>query len=91
MEESGFIKLKKGGYSLIGKTANLHFVILGSIPNISTLNKTFKKGIGSRWFYLRIADLLDEVRFFLIPLLKKAKYAIIGVLKFGNQAPLRTE
>ena len=27
--------LKKGGYSLTGKTTNLHFVILGSIPNIS--------------------------------------------------------
>ena len=24
-----------GGYSLTGKTTNLHFVILGSIPNIS--------------------------------------------------------
>ena len=26
---------KKGGYSLVGKTAILHIVILGSIPNIS--------------------------------------------------------
>jgi hypothetical protein len=26
---------KKGGYSLIGKTAILHIVILGSSPNIS--------------------------------------------------------
>ena len=28
---------QKGGYSLTGKTANLHFVILGSSPNISKL------------------------------------------------------
>jgi hypothetical protein len=29
-------KKKRGGYSLTGKTAILHIVILGSSPNIST-------------------------------------------------------
>lgn len=35
-----------GGYSLIGKTANLHFVILGSNPDISIDLFSSKSSIG---------------------------------------------
>lgn len=40
----------KGGYSLTGKTTNLHFVILGSSPNISKIKaREAQPGRAEHW------------------------------------------
>ena len=48
-------RIIEGGCSLTGKTANLHFVILGSSPNISNL-------IYLNWLLLKIDFLAREAQ-----------------------------
>ena len=70
-----------GGYSLTGKTAILHIAILGSSPNISIyLSSRSSIGRAGHWRCLgyKFKSYLEQGMW-------------IGVLKFGNQVPLRTE
>jgi hypothetical protein len=83
-------RIIEGGCSLTGKTANLHFVILGSSPNISNLIYLNWLLLKNRFFSPRSSIGWAE-HWRCLGYKFKSYLEHIGVLKFGNQVPLRTE